>query len=240
MTEQLRQVVGCVSVVWVMLMSALPVGAEPPATSTEPSIETEVPVPTEEEVARVIRELGSVRDFERLHWILTVAEQQVPPVRAELLRQLDEQVQELVRNEVELRTATALASLQHTKPAQSEPTEHTHVEQRPEQAEAVQEQALLPEPTLDNPRSYTEVKDKIAQAEFATEPQASMEQFRQLSQAIMAVPDAQQREELRDLLHERQMESAKQHMEARQAEAEAYFSSWSAAAQELPETNAQN
>jgi hypothetical protein len=36
------------------------------------------------------------------------------------------------------------------------------------------------------------------------------------------------------------MEAGKKRMEARQAEAEAYFSSWSAAAQELPETNAQN
>jgi hypothetical protein len=240
MTEQLRQLVGCVSVVWVMLMSALPAGAEPSASATGPSAETATAVPTEEDVRRVIHQLSSVRDFERLRWILTAAEQQVPPVRGELLKQLDEQVQELVRNEVELRAATALASFQSIKPAQPERAEHTRAEQRREQAEAAQGKALLPEPTPDHPRSYVEVKDEITQAEFTTEPRTSMEQFRQLSQAIMAVPDAQQREELRTLLHERQMEAAKKHMEARQAEAESYFSSWSAAAQELPETNAQD
>src|SRR3989338_6508919 len=74
-------------------------------------LEAAAEAPTPDDVRRMIEGLGSVRDYARMHWVLAGIEQQVPQMRAELLKSLDDRVQRLLDAEVELRTASAAASL---------------------------------------------------------------------------------------------------------------------------------
>lgn len=79
--------------------------------SAEDQLPPAVAAASSEDVVRIIAELDSVRDYERLRWLLDAIEQQVPPVRAELLKRLDDHVQQLFQAEVERRVASAVGSL---------------------------------------------------------------------------------------------------------------------------------
>ena len=54
------------------------------------------PVVAARDVETVIKGLASLKDYDRLQWILTAAEQQTPGDRADLLRLLDQQIDQLI------------------------------------------------------------------------------------------------------------------------------------------------
>ncbi len=204
------------------------VAAEAPLTSGEAkAVKTDSETaPRAEDVEKIIHELASVRDYERLYWILRASEQQVPPVRAELLKKLDDQIQKLFQAEVEVRTATAVAALQAIAPAGTggaqAPTDASASigEKKRAQTDASANATVASEPH----QSYDAVKAHIEQAEFTGDIGKPDKQMMQLSRMILNVEDAQQRQQLRELMHERQLHVLRQKIAADRAAAAQRFS----------------
>lgn len=184
-----------------------------------PVLEASELPPSAEDVARIIKELASVRDYERLSWVLAAIERQVPPVRAELLRALDDHVQQLLQAEVEARTATALASVQpllnpqaNGSEAAAEPTPVP-----PHRGVRDQEDSAQGRAPWQTPKAYREVKGVIEHTQFAAEPAQRMQQTQELMNAVFGVEDSQQRQELRQLVLERSKQAQTDHLDALRA-----------------------
>lgn len=178
--------------------------------------------PAAEDIRRMIQDLGSVRDYERLHWILQAVERQVPPVRAELLKTLDEQVQQLFQAEVELRTATALASLQPVL-ASAPPDSQQTRDVAPAPASASPERFEAMDLKTDRipwvqAQAYQDVQQQIEQATFASDPKERMEQMSRLTDRILGVEGREQREQLFKRLDERSTQVLLQQMQTHQVE----------------------
>ncbi len=67
------------------------------AESTAAEVAEPTTAPGTDQVLSMIGNLASVRDYERLYWILHAIEQQAAPTRADLLARLDARVQELLQ-----------------------------------------------------------------------------------------------------------------------------------------------
>jgi len=190
------------------------VGAEETVqqTGTPPRLERSELPPSAEDVSQIITELASVRDYERLYWILDAIERQVPPVRAELLKHLDDHIQQLFQAEVEARTTTALASVQPLLSPQPKESVARSVESAPLPRER-EEQGARPRAPWEESRAYGDLKQEIGQTQFAADSVERLKQAQQLMNQIFGVEDRQQRTELRQLVLERSEQARKQHLE---------------------------
>ena len=205
-------------------------GAEPSSSDAPAPEATEMAPPSAADISRVIQELASVRDYERLYWILDATERQVPPVRAGLLQRLDEHVQQLFQAEVEVRMATALASLQPAaspKPSASHEAKDTAPRTLPT-IELTSEEMKSDRAPWVPAQTSQDVQQQIEQTTFAADPQQRMEQMRVLSNAILGVEGREQRTMLRELLNERSTEAMRQHIQAQRASVDNQISSGAA------------
>ncbi len=189
-----------------------------------------------EDIEKIIHQIDSVRDYERLYWVLHAAEQQVPPVRAELLKKLDDQMQQLIQAEVEARTATAVSSVQAALAATALPSETPAAQpastDRPETSDESWKEARQ---AIGPVRSRHEVETFIGQSQLPSDSKQRMEQMKQVGEMIMGVEDPDERQALRQMYHQRSQEALRKEMETRQAEAQGKFSALSAkAATETP------
>ena len=76
-----------------------PVGAQSFRLETM-QVAVDVEPPSGESVLRAMQELVSLRDYERLGWILKAIDRQPAPLRAQPLSQLDQRMERLIRSEV--------------------------------------------------------------------------------------------------------------------------------------------
>ncbi len=183
----------------VVISSGPHVWAQDAPTSGSKVVERvdEAAIPAAEDVTKVIDELKTIRDYERLYWILHAAEQHSPQTRAELLQRLDDRVQSLIRGEVELRTASTVESLglfgaspQTGMAITRPPTNQVSATQTNSAQQA---------------RIFKDVSKEIEQTNFTSDPTASAEQLRNLMSAILSVPDPNERQKLSQRLQERAM-----------------------------------
>ncbi len=194
------------------------------ATEQRPASATAVAAPTSipqaDQVKGMIKQLGSVRDYERLTWILAAIDQQVPPVRADLLKVLDDQVQQLMQAEVERRTATALASIAPAIPGSASGTAE-------QAASAAPLPAQRPPPSMDEQhpstrapwveaKPYDDVVQAIEHASFDTDPKIRMEQNRTLTRMILGVENLEQRQALSKQLQERSAQAFTDYVKSQQ------------------------
>ena len=231
----------CLAATGLMFWTTAVHGAEEsPAMS--PSMQTEQTAPpSADDVTRMIRELASLRDYDRLYWILNAIERQVPPVRAELLKKLDEQVQQLFQAEVELRTASAINALRPV-------TASSATSQEAKQGSVPVNRSSIPEDSANpksdrvpwvSPQAYEDVQRQIEQIVFDSDPKKRMHQTITLSNLILGVEGRQQREQLYHLLQQRSAQALQEQMQARQKAAdEAILQDSQASSDSSKETNA--
>ncbi len=221
---------GPVCLVWLVILCAgraqlLAAETGHPPNNVVQTLTADEPVPDSSAVQHMIKELESVRDYERLYWLLHAIERQVPPVRAELLKQLDAHVQQLIEAELNARTATLAASLQAALAAdggQQAKDVKVKVElaaANPATSSASDQQQAARQPfRLVPERSYREVQQAIEQATFSEDHEAGLEEFRAVHDMILGVEDPDQRQALRRLYHERSMKTVQERMSAEETD----------------------
>ena len=160
--------------------------------------------------------LESVRDYDRLRWVLEAIERQVPPVRGELLQALDAHVQQLFQAEVEQRVASALTSLP-SNALEPEPVgaqasaaaqEMTEGEER-----AWQEKLRRLKPAVD-PKDVERQIERLSLAGAPTDVQATLNT---VYQDIADVEDSETRKALLQQLDVRRQEAFQAEVAAKRA-----------------------
>ena len=206
----------CLAVAGLLVWSPVVHGAEAsPVLSPSVQLEPTAP-PSADDVTRMIHELASIRDYDRLSWILNAIERQVPPVRAELLKKLDEQVQQLFQAEVELRTASALNALRPVMASSAtsqEPKQESAAASRPNRQEDSASSTTDRAPWV-SPQAYEDVQRQIEQTAFDSDPKRRMHQTITLSNLILGVEGREQREQLYHLLQQRSTQALQEQMQA--------------------------
>lgn len=195
-------------VAWALIACLVPaagVSSEelPPAPAAEMD-----PAPAPTDLVRMIGELGSVRDYERLRWVLDGIERQVPAMRADLLQQLDDRVQELLSAEVELRTATALASAQQLQlSAIASADRPVQAAEGQDAQQAVQAASAHAEDAYDRLRngapSAEEVERSIRSWRPSGTPEEQVADTNRMMQSVFAVKDPNKRQALFTMLQDR-------------------------------------
>lgn len=155
------------------------------------------------DITQWITELQSVRDFERLYWILHGAQQQPDGIRAELLQQLDDRVQDIVTVEADQRTASAVAGL-NLRPADGGRA-LAGASSRP------------PAPPAVDPQAIQRLTAEVESAKLSPNPEERIEQIRVLLDDIASVADPAERERLQQRLHQRAMEALQRQLERERA-----------------------
>jgi hypothetical protein len=157
--------------------------------------------PSTEQVAAMMHGLQSVRDYERLHWILEAINAQDATTRAEWIQTLDNRVQQL------LAASDRIAPPQTGASAEPLPLAIEEAEQPSDHMTGPAAQSPLGMPQAaaasKKRRSYDSVKWEINRLSLSQDSQANATQLQELSQHILAVDDPRQRSELYELLRER-------------------------------------
>ncbi len=179
--------------------------------------------PSAEEVGRIIEELPSVRDYERLYWILDGIERQVPSLRAELLGKLDDRVQRLLQADAEARIATAVQGL---TPALSVPvltqqgvlsgSTLPHTTGGPDLLQQTRSTGSAAKKV--DAQNYEDVRRTIETASLDGNAQDSGVRMQELMRAVMGVQDRTQRAELRQLLRDRYQQAFQARMQQPQGQ----------------------
>ncbi|GEM_PF-5798364 len=186
-----------------------------PALGAAEQLPATVEAPASEQVRQMIRELASVRDYERLGWILAAIDRQVPPARADLLQALDGQVQGLLQTEIERRSLAAATGV----PAPE--TRHTTAKtaQVPNAARtAPPADAAIPKASWIEPQDSAAVAQAIDDTQLAADPHTRLEQTRRISRMIMGVQSAEERQRLSEQLQQRTSELFAERIHERQGE----------------------
>ena len=193
-------------------------------------LEAAAEAPTPDDVRRMIEGLGSVRDYDRMHWVLAGIEQQVPQMRAELLKSLYDRVQRLLDAEVELRTASAVASLtpilgghgqdreQDVQVTVSKPTDGGEGA-RTSQASPPMEQRPLRASWVE-PQEFEAIQNRIEQLALMDDLGQRMTEVTTLAKLIQGVEGLEQQQALHRLLRQQFDVVAQRQAERRQQEVE--------------------
>jgi hypothetical protein len=194
-----------------------PVGVR--AADEAPAARETETVPAPEAVERIIREVASLRDYERLYWILHAAEQQVPPVRATLLSALDQHMQQLLQSEIETRVASAVSSVAQLGGRTL--TEEGKGARQPAPAnDAGGELKGSMRASWVPAQEYADVESRLQTWQPSADAGTRMQEARELTRLIIGVEGREEQQKLHRLLQQRSADTARRQIQA-QAEAAA-------------------
>ena len=131
------------------------------------------PTPVQREIRVLIDGLTSVRDYERLRWILDAINAQSEPPRAELLAYLDDQVQRLLQPEASAHPPLTPAPVTQPPtpalavPAARPPKSAAQIRQALEAAHPSQDLANAKAAVRDAQLDLDQVKDPVERAELS-------------------------------------------------------------------------
>jgi hypothetical protein len=160
----------------------------------------------------MIDALASVRDYERLYWILHASEQQVPPVRAKLIRALDQQVQQLLESEIATRVSTAVSSVASLSGTPVREGGQASGSARP--SESTGGQAGSTRASWVPAQEYADVEARLNSWQPPADPGTRMQQARELTRLIIGVEGKEEQHKLHRLLQQRSADAARQQIQA--------------------------
>jgi len=202
-----------------------------------PQVDSRATAPLSEDIVRIIAEMGSVRDYERLRWLLDAIEQQVPPVRAELLKRLDDHVQQLVQAEVERRVASAVGSLallsQGASDAGRSGADQAASSSRAAGAESSDTEAQTKRPVHLPSYEYDTVSQEIEALTLVSDPKEQRDQTSTVFRKIVNVEDPAKRMLLLQQLDNKKRAALQLTIEAKKHELKQRYEAQQAAAAEM-------